>query len=87
MSFQSTCKININLGNGKIGHCYSLPALEQLGVGKISRLPVSLHIVLESLLRNSGGDLVTDEQMRELAAWQPNATRTRKFRSSSGAWF
>ncbi len=76
MTLKSSCKININLGNGKIGHCYSLAALEKQGLGKISRLPVSLRIVLESLLRNSGGDLVTEEQVREVASWQPNAPRT-----------
>ena len=76
MTLKSSCKININLGNGKTGHCYSLAALEKQGLGKISRLPVSLRIVLESLLRNSGGDLVTEDPVREVASWQPNAPRT-----------
>ena len=76
MTLKDSCKININLGNGKTGVCYSLHALEKQGVGKISRLPVSMRIVLESLLRNSGGTLVTEEQVREVAAWQPNAART-----------
>ena len=79
MTLKDACKININLGNGKTGHCYSLPALEKQGLGKISRLPVSLRIVLESLLRNSGnsgGNLVTEAQVREVASWQPNAPRT-----------
>ncbi len=76
MSLKSLCKTPINLGNGKTGHCYSLAALEKQGIGNISRLPVSLRIVLESLLRNSGGTLVTEEQVRELAGWQPNAPRT-----------
>ncbi len=73
---KSLCKTFINLGNGKTGHCYSLAALEKLGVGKISRLPVSLRIVLESLLRNSGGHLVTEQSVRELAAWQPKGPRS-----------
>ncbi len=76
VTLKSACKTHINLGNGKTGHYYSLAALEKQGVGNISRLPVSLRIVLESLLRNSGGDLVTEAQVRELAAWQPNAPRT-----------
>ena len=76
MTLNSTCKLNINLGNNKTGHCYSLPVLEKLGIGKISRLPVSLRIVLESLLRNSDGKLVTEQNVRELAAWQPNGPRT-----------
>ena len=76
MTLKTTCKTNIDLGNGKTGHCYSLPALEKHLSQKISRLPVSLRIVLESLLRNSDSTLVTEENVRELAAWQPNASRT-----------
>ncbi len=51
------------------GHLYSLPALEKAGVGPISRLPVSLRVVLESLLRNCDGERVKEEQMRALANW------------------
>ncbi len=76
MTLKSACKIDIDLGHGKTGHCYSLPALERLGAGNISRLPVSLRIVLESLLRNSGGPLVSEAQVRDLASWQANAPRT-----------
>src|SRR5207237_10642103 len=39
-------------GNGREGFLYSLPALEEQGIGNISRLPVSIRIVLESVLRN-----------------------------------
>src|SRR5436190_7803472 len=63
-------------GNGRTGKFYSLPALEAAGVGKISRLPVSIRIVLESVLRNCDGKKVTPEHVRELAAWDPKATRT-----------
>ena len=42
-------------GGGKTGLYYSLPALEEKGLGKISRLPVSIRIVLESVLRNCDG--------------------------------
>jgi aconitate hydratase len=76
MTLKSDCTIQINLGNGKTGQCCSLPSLEKLGVGNISRLPVSLRIVLESLLRNSDGNLVTEENVRDLAAWKPNGPRT-----------
>jgi aconitate hydratase len=55
---------------------YSLPALEEAGVGKISRLPVSIRLVLESVLRNCDGKKVTADHVRELAAWKPTATRT-----------
>ncbi|HET9403173.1 MAG TPA: aconitate hydratase AcnA, partial [Burkholderiales bacterium] len=64
------------LASGKTGKYYSLAALEQAGLGRISRLPVSLRIVLESLVRNCDGKRVTDAHVRALAAWQPNAPRT-----------
>ncbi len=58
------------------GKFYSLPALEKkLGVN-LSRLPVSIRIVLESVLRNCDGKKVTEEHVRELANWQANAPRT-----------
>jgi aconitate hydratase len=63
-------------GNGKQGRLYSLPALEKAGLGKISRLPVSIRIVLESVLRNCDGKKVTEDAVKALAAWQPNAKRT-----------
>ena len=65
-----------DLGNNSEGQFYSLPALEAAGLGEISRLPVCLRIVLESVLRNVDGKKVTEENVRELAAWQLNAERT-----------
>src|SRR2546429_5074122 len=62
--------------SGVTGQYYSMPALEQAGLGKIERLPVSIRIVLESVLRNCDGKKVTEEHVRQLAAWQPNASRT-----------
>src|SRR6202163_4603327 len=62
--------------SGVTGQYYSLPALEQAGLGKISRLPVSIRIVLESVLRNCDGKKVTEEHIRELSRWAPNASRT-----------
>lgn len=54
------------------GHFFSLQALEQQGLGRISRLPVSIRVVLESVLRNCDGKRVTVEDVRTLAAY--NAT-------------
>ena len=54
---------------GKSGSIYSLPALEQAGIGKISRLPVSIRLVLESVLRNCDGVAVTENDVRTLAQW------------------
>ncbi len=67
---------SFTLANGKQSALYSLPALEAAGIGKISRLPVSIRIVLESVLRNCDGKKVTEAHVRELANWKPNATRT-----------
>ena len=63
-------------GSGKAGRFHSLAALEKAGLGKVSRLPVSLRIVLESVLRNCDGVKVTEEHVRQLAGWKPNAPRT-----------
>ncbi len=65
-----------DLGNGKKGSFYSLPQLEKSGVGPVSKLPVSIRIVLESVLRNCDGKKVSEASVRELANWKPNAERT-----------
>ncbi len=62
--------------SGTKGHYYALPALEKAGIGKISRLPISIRIVLESVLRNCDGKKVTEEHIRQLAGWAPKAART-----------
>src|SRR6201981_596796 len=56
-------------GNGREGWLYSLPALEEQGIGKISRLPVSIRIVLESVLRNCDGKKVRRKDVETLANW------------------
>ena len=61
---------------GKTGQFYALPQLEQAGVGPISRLPVSIRIVLESVLRNYDGQKITEDDVRTLATWGPTETRT-----------
>ncbi len=60
---------------GKTGKFYSLPALEQSLGAKISRLPVSIRVVLESVLRNCDGKKVTEEHVRQLASWGATAER------------
>lgn len=61
---------------GKTGQFYALPQLEKAGVGPVSRLPVSIRIVLESVLRNCDGQKITEEDVRTLANWGPTETRT-----------
>jgi aconitate hydratase len=56
-------------GEGKQARYYSLPALEEAGIGPVSRLPVSLRIVLESVLRNCDGKKVTEKDVTTLARW------------------
>ena len=64
----------LNVG-AKQGKFYALSALEKAGLGKISRLPVSIRIVLEAVLRNFDGKKISEEHVKQLASWQPNAVR------------
>ena len=61
--------------NGASHQFYSLPALESAGF-KVSRLPVSIRLVLESLLRNCDGKRVAEPAIRDLAGWVAKAPRT-----------
>src|SRR5437660_10294671 len=56
-------------GNRREGFFHSLPELEKQGVGKISRLPISIRIVLESVLRNCDGKKVRRKDVETLANW------------------
>jgi len=56
-------------GQGREGFLFSLPALEEQNVGRISRLPVSIRIVLESVLRNCDGKKVRRKDVETLAKW------------------
>ncbi|HEY1052590.1 MAG TPA: aconitate hydratase AcnA, partial [Prosthecobacter sp.] len=60
-------------GSGSQGKFYSLPDLETQGIGKVSRLPVSIRIVLESLLRNLDGKKVMEADVKNLANWNAKA--------------
>ena len=72
--FADTLK-TVDPDGGKPAHFYSLPALgKQLGVD-VARLPVSIRIVLESVLRNCDGKKVTPEHVQQLAHWKPKAER------------
>src|SRR5436309_7095672 len=57
-------------GKCREGFLFSLPALEEQGVGQISRLPVSIRIVLESVLRNCDGKKVRRKDVETLANWK-----------------
>src|SRR3954454_12125100 len=64
---------SFDLGNNTQGRFHSLPALEKAGVGPISKLPVSIRIVLESVLRNVDGKRVNEKDVRTLANWNAKA--------------
>lgn len=66
---------SLSLSDGKTMQFYALPALETAGLGAISRLPVSIRIVLESVLRNYDEKRITETHVRQLAGWQSNAER------------
>ncbi|MFL6693891.1 MAG: aconitase family protein, partial [Ramlibacter sp.] len=73
-AFERTRK-TFSFGTGNKGSLYSLPALAE-EFPTIRRLPVSMRIVLESVLRNCDGLKVTPEHVRQVANWAPNAQRT-----------
>ena len=75
-SLRDSCRIQADLGAAGKGTIYSLKKLEESGTGRVSRLPISIRVVLESLLRNCDGSIVTEEHVRDLARWQPNAPRS-----------
>ncbi|TAK40887.1 MAG: aconitate hydratase AcnA [Betaproteobacteria bacterium] len=68
--------LNDTLQPLKGGQFHSLPRLgKALGI-ELSRLPVSIRIVLESVLRNCDGKKITEAHVRQLAGWKPNAPRS-----------
>jgi aconitate hydratase len=64
------------LGDGSVRTYCSLPELERRGVARVARLPVSLRILLESVVRHRDGVRIRDEDVEALAGWQPIAART-----------
>ncbi len=73
-SFSYTVK-SFTTAAGKTGAFHSLPALAKR-FPNVKRLPMSLRIVLESVVRHCDGKKVTTEHVAQLANWQPNAPRT-----------
>ena len=65
---------DFKMESGKTGKLYSLPALARK-FPNVNRLPVSIRIVLESVLRNVDGKKVTEAHVEQLANWKPNAER------------
>jgi aconitate hydratase len=66
----------LRLPSGESTTYYSLPQLETSGIASLSRLPVSVRILLESVLRNRDGRRIRDEDVEALVSWQPQSART-----------
>ena len=79
MSDTGLSKFNVlkafDLPGGGTGMLHSLPELERRGLGRISRLPVSIRILLEAAIRHFDGTKITELHVQELASWQPNGNR------------
>jgi aconitate hydratase len=67
---------SFSIGPNRTAEFYSLPELEKQGIGPISKLPVSIRIVLESVLRNADGRKISGKEVRQLANWAPRADRS-----------
>jgi aconitate hydratase len=66
----------LELPSGASGIYYSVPQLEKREGASISPLPVSLRILLESVLCHLDGRRIRDEDVEALVGWQPGASRT-----------
>ncbi|MEX2531301.1 MAG: aconitate hydratase [Gemmatimonadota bacterium] len=61
---------SLDLGEGTT-HFYDLSKLEELGLTTVARLPFSIRILLENVLRNAGEGYVSEDEVRAVAAWSP----------------
>ncbi|HEV7279498.1 MAG TPA: aconitate hydratase AcnA [Pirellulaceae bacterium] len=61
-----------DVGGRKVG-IYRLSSLEKAGVAKIDSLPYSIRVLLESALRNVDGFIVSEDDVRRIASWNPTA--------------
>lgn len=68
----NTLKEFVSSEGGAKGYIYSLKALKDSGFD-VSRLPVSIKIVLESVLRNCDGSRATEADVKKLAGWNASA--------------
>ena len=75
ISLKKLAELQTEPAPGVPARLYSLPALERAEIGRVSRLPVCLRIVLESLVRHCDGGNVTEDHVRALAQWQPQGVR------------
>ncbi|MFZ0519819.1 MAG: aconitate hydratase AcnA [Candidatus Acidiferrales bacterium] len=67
-------RTKLHVGNDAF-EIYHFAALERAGIGNVTRLPFSLKVLLENLLRHEDGRFVFDEDVRALAAWDPTSAQ------------
>jgi len=63
-------RATLQVGSLVFGY-HSLPALEQAGIGSLSRLPYSIRVLLEQALRNIDGSTITEQHVHDIANWGP----------------
>ena len=59
------------MSNGDAGHFVNLHALESAGLCELNQLPCTIRVLLEAALRKCDGFLVTEEDVKRIAAWSP----------------
>ena len=69
-------RARLELPSGVFRTYCSLPLLEKTGIARISRLPVTIRVLLESVVRHRDGLRIRDEDVEALARWRPDAPRT-----------
>jgi aconitate hydratase len=66
----------LTIGTGEVFHYYSLEELEKAGFGPLARLPHSVKVLIESIVRHQGHPAFKEEHVRSLAGWTPTAAKT-----------
>ena len=61
--------------NGKTYNYYRIKALEEAGVANVSKLPYSVKVLLESVLRQHDGYVIQDSHVENLAKWGKDADK------------
>lgn len=64
-------KKSFELSNGKKIEYFSIPKFEELKIGNTSKLPFSIRILLESLIRNMDNKVISEDDVRSIAQWNP----------------
>ncbi len=77
-SLRAAARATLSTPEGDLTY-FRLGLIEEQGLAHLQRLPFSIRVLLENALRNATGELVSDEDVRNVAAWTPTATAQREF--------